>query len=226
MKPNEPFYHLFFPKNWIILLKQISFAFMNFFKYGKFSLDKNSPEYFNKVYRQENYKHEPVHYYYILKYIPSNKNITICDFGCGTGEGMKYLKDNLPNIAIDGIDYSKVAIQKASSLLPESKFFHLDIMQEDIPYKYDYIICIETLEHFRNPFIIINKLLENTNNKLLISVPYTENKDLVGKINLAGKHLFNFNENSLKNISNSKVLEITGFIPTTKSRCIIYEISK
>lgn len=226
MKPNEPFYHLFYPKNWKLLINQIIFAFKNLFKYGKFSLDKNSPQYFNEAYSKENYEREPFHYYYILKYIPPDRNLSICDFGCGTGEGMKYLKDNLPNITIDGIDYSEVAIKKASFLLPESKFYHLDILKDNFPKKYDYIICIETLEHFRNPFMIIKKLLDKTKIKLLISVPYTENKDLVGKITLAGKHLFNFNEDSLKDIPNSKVLEITEYIKTTQSRCIIYEITK
>lgn len=226
MKSTDSFIKFLFPNNWLLFIKNMKSTLKNFVKYNNLSFDINSPAYFDEVYSKENFSREPFHYYYISKYLPNNKSISICDFGCGVGEGIKYISDKFPNAIIEGIDYSKNAIEKAKNMNPNVKLYQLDITKDKLPHNYDYILCVETLEHFRNPHKIIKELLKYTNYKLIISVPYTEDKENVGKVSFFAKHLYNFNEESLNNIKGAEVLTITDYIPSTKSKCIIYEITK
>lgn len=226
MKQTDPFWKLFLPWNFRLLAKQLYLAVNNYKQYGHFSLDKNSPEYFDEAYSIRQHEHVPEHYYEMAEFLPKDEPFTLCDFGCGTGEGLLYIKEKFPLAKLTAIDYSPIAISKAKEKVSTAEFHCLDFTKSPLPGKYDYILTVETLEHFRDPFEVINKLLSFVNRKVLISVPYTEKIEEVGRVNLFAKHLFNFNEESLKVIPNSKVLKITDYFSTTKQKCIFYEVGR
>ena len=225
MKPTNSLIKLLIPRNWSILKNQFKKVLMNYKEYGHFSMDLNSPEYNNKVYSKGK-RREPFHYYEIADYLPKDEEFNLCDFGCGQGEGLEFIKKNFPLCKITGIDYSSVAIQKTREKVPEATLWNLDITKSNFPGYFDVILCIETLEHFRNPHKILKILLKHAINRVIISVPFTENKEEIGRVNIFGKHLYNFNEKSFDNIAGCKVLKITDYIETTKERCIIFEFVK
>jgi ubiquinone/menaquinone biosynthesis C-methylase UbiE len=84
------------------------------------------------------------------------------------------IKNDHPQIEIHGLDFSKTAIDRASSFLDKSWRLNIDI--EDIPAAdgyYDAVICMEFLEHvydFTHVLKEIRRVLK-FGGKALISVP-------------------------------------------------------
>lgn len=93
----------------------------------------------------------------------------VADFGSGFGYGLAMLQSENPYWKVTGIDFSKHACLKA--VVPTEC---IDILNETINEKFDYTLCVQTLEHFKNPESIVDKLLEITNKQLIITVPYKE----------------------------------------------------
>lgn len=198
----------------------------NFFKYGYFSLNLNSGNYWDRRFAQYGSFWRNEHYFYImdLDIFPKNQRFSVLDIGCALGDGCELLRKYYPNVEIEGADISKVAIERARSKSEEIKYYILDILKDDIPRQYDYILLIETLEHFDFPFYIIDKCLRHTRKSIIISVPCM-GKIVDPKIRELSEHRYLFNENTFKDY-NSKVLKITDYIKSSCSRCIIYEIVK
>jgi 2-polyprenyl-3-methyl-5-hydroxy-6-metoxy-1,4-benzoquinol methylase len=76
----------------------------------------------------------------------------LLDVGCGSGYLAKLLKSIVPDLVVDGIDISKVALDRAKQQLHE--FWQVNIDQEDLPVEsesYDTVVCVEVLEHLYDP---------------------------------------------------------------------------
>ena len=76
----------------------------------------------------------------------------LLDVGCGSGYLAKLLKSRVPDVIVDGLDISRVALDRAKQQLHE--FWHLNIDLEDFPLKpesYDTAVCVEVLEHLYDP---------------------------------------------------------------------------
>lgn len=118
----------------------------------------------------------------------------VLDVGCGDGRFCYELKNE--NLKITGIDFSEKAIGFAKSFSPEVEFLAQDIENLKLKQKFDYMVMIETLEHFipeKIPVILEN--LSNVlkeNGKLIITVP---SKNLP----LQKKHYQHFTNESLAN---------------------------
>lgn len=226
MKTNAPLWHLLLPWNWLLLARQIYYVLRNALRYGNLSLDANSSRYFDDAFSRQQGEYFPEHYHKILKYLPRDRAISLCDFGCGTGEGTAFLRSQLPLARIAIADYSQVALDKTRARVPGVTAQLLDITKEPLQGTFDYILTVETLEHFSDPLAIARKLLGHVTEALLISVPYTPDAELAGPVRLYSKHKFNFNEETFASIPGSKVLEVTEYIESTKQQCIFYEIRK
>ena len=122
----------------------------------------------------------------------------IIEFGCGTGEfsynlNKKYLKPVL------GTDFSDEAVNFGNEKYKNKNlnFKVLNLLQDDLSFisQFDVGLCSNTLEHFKNPYIIINKII-NLIDKLIILVPY--NQPCVDGYEDEGGpgHVFTFNEKS------------------------------
>jgi 2-polyprenyl-3-methyl-5-hydroxy-6-metoxy-1,4-benzoquinol methylase len=76
----------------------------------------------------------------------------LLDVGCGSGYLAKLLKSRVPDLIVDGIDISKVALDRAKKHL--CKLWQINIDQEDFPLEpesYDTAVCVEVLEHLYDP---------------------------------------------------------------------------
>ena len=105
---------------------------------------------------------------------------SILEFGCGTGELLNRIRIDFPKItSCLGIDISEMAIFYANihykrkgleyrcyEALQENGFENLG--------KFDLIICSNTLEHFKKPHDVIEKMLKTGVPFLVFLVPYLQ----------------------------------------------------
>ncbi len=126
------------------------------------------PGYYNKHYIETSSDwraYEPM-YNRIVKYLPPDKNSTILDAACGVGG---FLKTCLQNGYRDlyGVDFAKVAIQKAEELNPQIRErLQLGDITRITPElikcgrRFDCIVLIEILEHIKKDKKVINDLMQ------------------------------------------------------------------
>ena len=87
------------------------------------------------------------------------KNKSILDVGCGDGELMKFIYENISN-KIRGLEISKdnvqICIQKGLTVIEGNAEMDLQQFPSD---SFDYVILSQTLQAFLNPEKVINDLL-------------------------------------------------------------------
>lgn len=108
---------------------------------------------------------------WLLKEIHS-RAYTICDVGCALGDAVHALAQAFPNSIVKGIDFSQEAISKAKQLYPAYKFDVEDVTK--ISKSYDVIFSSNTLEHFHEPIPVMHKLLQQTNQYLILLLPFQD----------------------------------------------------
>lgn len=211
------------PVTWIKILRQCGLWLYNIIFFQNFSFNLNSKKYwdkrlsrFEKSWRDENY-------YHIINFLPKNKPFSLLDVGCALGDGCVYLHKKFPKAKIIGTDISTTGIAKARKYNKDKniEYLVLNILKQPLPQKYDYITIVETLEHFDDPFIVVDKCLKYVKKALIISTPYTPEE--TGKINKVGEHRYNFNKTTFKNYKVKKT-HITQYLKSTNNRCIVYEL--
>ncbi|HFL3605261.1 TPA: glycosyltransferase [Clostridioides difficile] len=164
---------------------------------GKFDMDYgNSKEYWNRRFithdwEKNNGREQSIFFYRLaISLIPEwikkeiNENgYSICDLGCAQGDGTNILYEKFQNSDIYGVDFSEDAIE-----LSKSNFNNINFYQEDIVEFnncYDVLFSSNTLEHFKEPFKIINELVEKSRCYTILLLPLNEK-------NLIEEHEFEF----------------------------------
>lgn len=114
--------------------------------------------------------------------LSDDNQITFLDVGCNTAEQAKMFLDNKPNIKYVGIDRENAALEKATQILSEGRFYQYDCEAESFS---DKLFAIETelnidgfdvinvsmlLLHLKNPAILIDVLADHLseNGKLIV----------------------------------------------------------
>lgn len=162
----------------------------------------NTKEYWDKKYQtgEDEYltKHEKqkARWDLALKYI-NNKDHVI-DFGCGTGEFLRYVCDNRKHILSYGVDISEHACITAKKKVRSGLFYPMDLDKvEELEFnwmehtefketiKFNVAFCGETLEHVNNPENIIKQAYINLvdGGKLVITTPNKNAIDSVEHVN-------------------------------------------
>jgi SAM-dependent methyltransferase len=127
---------------------------------------------------------QQLRYEYITGLLPLD-NSSILDFGCGKGDLYSYLSSKGFRIDYTGVDINPDLIRLAKKKFPETKFYTLDIDEEDIKEEFDFIIIcgvfnlnIKGVKD--SAFRSIKRLFLNTKKALLFNCPsiYSRRKDL------------------------------------------------
>jgi SAM-dependent methyltransferase len=133
---------------------------------------------------------------------------SIIEIGCGTGELLNHIYFRF-NKNLTGTDLSLEAINFAKENYKNIEFKQLNVLEQEVGRVYDLAICSNVLEHFKDPYVLINKILTFAN-YLICLVPYkqpvTDGYDYEG----GPGHVFMFDEDSF---SNYKILD--SFLFTT-----------
>ena len=98
------------------------------------------------------------------------KNAKVLDVGCGDGELMKYINENITN-DIRGLEISKNNVQKcvAKGLTVIEGDAEKDLKQFPKS-SFDYVILSQTLQAFLDPENVINELLR-VGKKAIVTIP-------------------------------------------------------
>ena len=96
---------------------------------------------------------------------------SILDIGCGNGQFAAALLDRCPDIRYSGVDFSKVAIQKAQERGLRCEFSCQNIFDIDNDHlnSFDLVCCLEVLEHIDEDLKLLSALAAGS--KLIYSVP-------------------------------------------------------
>lgn len=142
-------------------------------------------------------------------------NQLILDAGCGDGRLCFELKRE--KVTVVGVDYSQQAINFAKAFNPDVEFFIQDLEQLNLPYKFDQIVLMETLEHLipdKIPNILKNlSNILKKNGRLIITVPTWNHP-------FEEKHYQHFTKESLDKTIQPyfKISMLSGFSKSTGKR--------
>lgn len=116
---------------------------------------------------------------------------TMLDVGSGFGFGPAHMMDVCSDWQIDGLDFSTKACKEAVV-----KTYCIDIITNNLPGEYDYIISAETLEHFSSPMVILAKMYQAAKRAVVLTVPYRGGISTI--------HTASFDQNSFDKYPNTK----------------------
>lgn len=129
----------------------------------------------------------------VIELIAPHQGQSVLDAGCGDGRLCYELAKR--NLAVTGVDYSERAIKFARVFVPDAEFAVMDLTKEHPTKKFDYVLLVEVLEHFKPN--TIRDVLSNLsgclkdNGKLIITVPSIRSR-------LVAKHYQHFTIGSLR----------------------------
>lgn len=108
---------------------------------------------------------------YVREYLLNN-SFSIGDIGCAYGAATHFLSSIFPKSSVEGIDFSKKAVETAKDNYANIEFLQGDITA--LPKEYDILYCSNVLEHFEYPDKILSAMMKNCRNLAIIMVPYEE----------------------------------------------------
>ena len=115
-----------------------------------------------------------------------NEGATVLDWGCALGDGTEYLAQALPGAQVSGCDFSREAIEQATRTYPTVEFIAADFIQgERADSSWDFIFSSNTLEHFHEPWKIVDELAKRSRRGFILLLPFRE-------INRIAEHHYTF----------------------------------
>lgn len=116
----------------------------------------------------------------------------VLDAGCGEAFVLKSLLDSGRNLeSLTGIDISKKAINMAKKMVPQARFGVMDIRNiESDDNHFDLVLCLETIEHIKNPEKALREIVRVSNKYILLSVPWEPFFSLANLLRLKNISLF------------------------------------
>lgn len=108
----------------------------------------------------------------------------IADVGCGPGYLLMSIHNRFSPLSLTGFDFSESALDIARNVVPDAKFYCLDIY-DGTNLKFDITLCTELLEHLLYPDRALKNLLGmiGAAGTLLITVPNGRTDTYEGHIN-------------------------------------------
>lgn len=84
-----------------------------------------------------------------FKRLPLKSGDRVLDVGCGTGWSVRYLKERIPGLEVEGMDLSPGMLEEARRLDPASTYFEGDVCAIDRPdASFDAVITVYTSRNF------------------------------------------------------------------------------
>jgi SAM-dependent methyltransferase len=109
--------------------------------------------------------------------------LRILDIGSGFGYGGKRLMEICPLWTVEGFEISRRAAEQA--VIPTRCG---DLLRGELPGGYDFLLMVQTLEHFRDTAQVLARVVPAAGRGVIITVPYR------GRLNR--KHLASLDESS------------------------------
>lgn len=94
---------------------------------------------------------------------------SVLDVGCGGGEFLNYLRGSRPHCRLTGIDVSEKAVRRAQARGIDA--FRIDSDWPIMSKQYDYVTCLEVLEHVAHAEELLHNLMRAAGVAAIVSVP-------------------------------------------------------
>jgi len=114
-----------------------------------------------------------------------NDSMSICDFGCAEGDGLEIFKKMFSSSDITGVDISNQALKHARKKYTDINF------TTKIDKEYDLIISSNTLEHFSEPYQMLENLFKYSKKYIILLLPFKEYTRI-------DEHLYTFDFDNIK----------------------------
>ncbi|MBE0598083.1 MAG: methyltransferase domain-containing protein [Desulfuromonadales bacterium] len=102
---------------------------------------------------------------------------SICDWGCAEGEGVDLLSSLLDGGEVTGVDFSPEAIARANRNFPDRNFQVADFLSPIIDgCTFDIVFSSNTLEHFAQPLVVLDKVASRARWGVVLLVPFREDE--------------------------------------------------
>jgi cyclopropane fatty-acyl-phospholipid synthase-like methyltransferase len=148
---------------------------------------------------------------------------TVCDMGCGAGEVLKQLQENLDKECVFwGYDISPQAIELAKTRASEKIHFELGDAGQDAHKSFDLILALDVIEHLPDYFSFLRTLKSRGRDKIFhipldLSVQTVLRKNGLVKRREMYAHLHYFSkETALRTLSDAGY-EVLDFFYTPRS---------
>lgn len=111
---------------------------------------------------------------WLLEQVRQQK-LTFADWGCAQGDGTDMLASYLDPKLLTGVDFSDVAITEASKRYPAIKFSTENWLEAEADdTTYDIVFSSNTLEHFHQPYDVLQHLVDRAQKAIVLALPYRE----------------------------------------------------
>lgn len=114
-----------------------------------------------------------------IQKLPKQKIKTILDAGCGNGHYALKIAKSFPNSQVDAIDISSSLFPKKCEL--NIRFTKSNLLTMNEKGKYDFVYCIDVLEHIKNNELVIKNLYKALKNNgfVFLHIPYDKNNKYI-----------------------------------------------
>lgn len=106
-------------------------------------------------------------------FMPIPQDVNVLDVGCGTGKGMRFLKDELNFQNVWGIELHPEKAELAGA-------FHGDIATFEFPVKFDVFYASHSFEHMFDPAAALANMIRHVRDqyaRFIFILPYPESGD-------------------------------------------------
>ncbi|MEJ5211144.1 MAG: class I SAM-dependent methyltransferase [Burkholderiales bacterium] len=134
---------------------------------------------------------------------------SLIDIGCGDGRFLREVASSFPATRLLGVDVSERAIAFAQVFNPQIAYQRLDILEEEIPARFDVATLVEVIEHVPPPSLpsfmsAVARTLEDEGT-LILTAPHVN-------VPVTKKHFQHFDSQKLRSLLEPS-FEIQEFIP-------------
>lgn len=164
----------------------------------------------------------------VVRFLPG-KIDRVLEVGCGTGETLNFIKSKYKNSIAVGVELTESAALLAASRVDLIKNIDIENCQCTTELgQFDLILLLDVLEHLKDPWNVLNKLVENNllpGGTVITSIPNARNHALIFQLLLGNfeyiesgvrdkTHLRFFTKKSMCKMVNEAGLDITECEPT------------
>ena len=164
-------------------------------------------------------------YEYASKVAKSNNIKTVLDIGCGVGVKLYhfFIKDNYYVTAVDNLQ----AVRYCKANYKNALFWVSDLSDKEnlinlSDKKYDLIICVDVIEHFEKPELLLEFIKINAREESIIVISTPERDNVRGRNNFRSPnkdHIREWNKNEFELFLEHNGFEIIEHVLTKPIKC-------
>lgn len=175
----------------------------------------------------------------IKKVIADKGQVSILDYGCGTGRNWsiiqeKLSQDELNNIVYFGVDTSESMIELAKQKHDKVFFDVIEVGQSEFDNTFDIVLCTDVIQHHKEPLELIGLIASIPSSFYAVEFWYNETgqdldkTDRVVKFDLSGTNFIEnvYNPTAVNTLAEKFVAKVAYFDAKPFNRVVLYDLKE